>query len=52
LATELNDRGLVTRRGNAWSKSSIFTAVVEAAAGCLLPAAAGLFTSAATNAMV
>lgn len=52
VATELNDRGLVTRRGNAWSKSSIFTAVVEAAAGCLLPTAAGLFTSAVANGVV
>lgn len=26
IADELNARGLVTRRGNAWSKSSVFTA--------------------------
>ena len=51
VATELNDRGLVTRRGNPWSKGSIFTAV-EAAAGCLLPTAAGLFTSAVATTMV
>lgn len=32
VAAELNRRGLVTRRGNAWSKSSVFAAV-KAAAG-------------------
>ena len=39
VAEELNARGLVTRRGNHWSKSSIFTAV-RAAAGCLAVAEA------------
>jgi DNA invertase Pin-like site-specific DNA recombinase len=34
VATALNDMGLVTRRGNNWGKSSIFSAV-KAAAGCL-----------------
>lgn len=34
VAQELNARGLVTSRGNHWSKSSVFTAV-KAAAGCL-----------------
>lgn len=38
VAEELNASGLVTRRGNAWSKSSIFTAVK--AAGCLAVAEA------------
>lgn len=38
VASELNARGLVTRRGNHWSKSSIFTAVK--AAGCLAVAEA------------
>jgi DNA invertase Pin-like site-specific DNA recombinase len=33
IAAELNKRGLVTRRGNQWSKSSVFMAV-RAAAGC------------------
>jgi DNA invertase Pin-like site-specific DNA recombinase len=44
VADELNARGLVTRRGNAWNKSSIYTAV-EAVAGSavmLAPLAAGL----------
>jgi DNA invertase Pin-like site-specific DNA recombinase len=39
VAEELNERGLVTRRGNAWSKSSVFMAV-RAAAGCLAVAEA------------
>jgi DNA invertase Pin-like site-specific DNA recombinase len=39
VAEELNARGLVTRRGGHWSKSSIFTAV-RAAAGCMLVAEA------------
>lgn len=39
VAEELNRRGLVTRRGNSWSKSSVFTAV-KAAAGCLVVAEA------------
>jgi DNA invertase Pin-like site-specific DNA recombinase len=39
VAAELNARGLVTRRGGHWSKSSIFTAV-RAAAGCMLVAEA------------
>lgn len=34
VAEELNRLGLVTRRGNAWSKSSVFMAV-KAAAGCM-----------------
>jgi len=34
VAAELNARGLVTRRGNQWSKSSVFMAV-RAAAGCM-----------------
>jgi hypothetical protein len=34
IAAELNRRGLVTRRGNNWSKSSVFAAV-RAAAGVL-----------------
>ncbi|NDD53797.1 recombinase family protein [bacterium] len=34
VAAELNRLGLVTRRGNHWSKSSVFMAV-KAAAGCL-----------------
>lgn len=34
VAVELNRLGLVTRRGNAWSKSSVFMAV-RAAAGCM-----------------
>lgn len=33
IASELNARGLVTRRGNTWSKSSLFMAV-RAATGC------------------
>jgi DNA invertase Pin-like site-specific DNA recombinase len=33
IASILNERGLVTRRGNHWSKSSVFMAV-KAAAGC------------------
>jgi len=37
IATELNQRGLVTRRGNSWSKSSLFTAV-KATAGWMLVA--------------
>lgn len=32
VADELNARGLVTRRGNAWGKSSVFTAVKAAVA--------------------
>ena len=32
VATELNARGLVTRRGNKWSKSSVFTAAKAGAA--------------------
>jgi DNA invertase Pin-like site-specific DNA recombinase len=39
VAAELNARGLVTRRGNAWSKSSVFMAV-RAAAGCMMLAEA------------
>ena len=39
IATELNRRGLVTRRGNGWSKSSIFAAV-RAAASCVAVASA------------
>lgn len=39
VAHELNRRGLVTRRGNHWSKSSVFTAV-KAAAGCMAVASA------------
>ena len=39
VAAELNARGLVTRRGNAWSKSSVFMAV-RAAAGCMAVAEA------------
>lgn len=39
VAAELNARGLVTRRGNAWSKSSLFMAV-KAAAGCMAVAEA------------
>jgi DNA invertase Pin-like site-specific DNA recombinase len=39
VAAELNARGLVTRRGNAWSKSSVFMAV-RAAAGCMMVAEA------------
>ena len=39
IAVELNRRGLVTRRGNNWSKSSVFT-VVKAAAGCVAVAGA------------
>jgi DNA invertase Pin-like site-specific DNA recombinase len=39
VAEELNARGLVTRRGGHWGKSSIFTAV-RAAAGCMLVAEA------------
>lgn len=39
VAAELNARGLVTRRGNAWSKSSVFMAV-KAAAGCVAVAEA------------
>lgn len=39
VAERLNESGLVTRRGNAWSKSSVFTAV-RAAAGCLAVAEA------------
>ena len=39
VAAELNARGLVTRRGNAWSKSSVFMAV-RAAAGCVAVAEA------------
>lgn len=35
IASELNARGLVTRRGNAWSKSSVFTAA-KAAAGSVI----------------
>lgn len=35
VAAELNRRGLVTRRGNPWGKSSIFAAA-KAAAGCAL----------------
>ena len=34
IANELNRRGLVTRRGNSWSKSSVFT-VVKATAGIM-----------------
>ncbi len=40
VAAELNARGLVTRRGNGWSKSSIFTAV--AATGNVVMLAAPL----------
>lgn len=45
VAEELNARGLVTRRGNHWSKSSVFTAV-RAAAGCMavVEATAGVLT--------
>ena len=39
VAAELNARGLVTRRGNHWSKSSVFMAV-KAAAGCMAVAEA------------
>ena len=39
VAAELNSKGLVTRRGNGWSKSSVFMAV-KAAAGCLAVAEA------------
>lgn len=39
VAAELNARGLVTRRGNTWSKSSVFMAV-RAAAGCVAVAEA------------
>lgn len=39
VAAELNARGLVTRRGNSWSKSSVFMAV-KAAAGCMAVAEA------------
>lgn len=39
VAAELNARGLVTRRGNQWSKSSVFMAV-KAAAGCMMVAEA------------
>jgi DNA invertase Pin-like site-specific DNA recombinase len=39
VAEQLNAAGLVTRRGNTWSKSSVFTAV-RAAAGCLAVAEA------------
>ncbi|NBW14113.1 MAG: recombinase family protein [Caulobacteraceae bacterium] len=44
IAAELNKRGLVTRRGNQWSKSSVFMAV-RAAAGCaaVVSATAGAF---------
>jgi hypothetical protein len=39
VAAILNAKGLVTRRGNHWSKSSVFMAV-RAAAGCLAVAEA------------
>jgi DNA invertase Pin-like site-specific DNA recombinase len=39
VAEQLNAAGLVTRRGNSWSKSSVFTAV-RATAGCLAVAEA------------
>ena len=39
IATVLNESGLVTRRGNTWSKSSVFMAV-KAAAGCVAVAEA------------
>jgi DNA invertase Pin-like site-specific DNA recombinase len=39
VAAELNAKGLVTRRGNHWSKSSVFMAV-KAAAGCVAVAEA------------
>jgi DNA invertase Pin-like site-specific DNA recombinase len=39
VAAELNARGLVTRRGNHWGKSSVYMAV-KAAAGCLAVAEA------------
>lgn len=39
IAEVLNQKGLVTRRGNNWSKSSVFMAV-RAAAGCLVLAEA------------
>ena len=39
VATELNAKGLVTRRGNTWGKSSVFAAV-KAAAGCMAVAEA------------
>jgi DNA invertase Pin-like site-specific DNA recombinase len=39
VAAELNRLGLVTRRGNHWSKSSVFMAV-KAAAGCMAVAEA------------
>jgi DNA invertase Pin-like site-specific DNA recombinase len=39
VAEELNRLGLVTRRGNNWSKSSVFMAV-RAAAGCMAVASA------------
>ena len=39
VAAELNARGLVTSRGNTWSKSSVFMAV-KAAAGCVAVAEA------------
>jgi len=44
VAAELNARGLVTRRGNGWSKSSIFTAVEATGAAVVMaaPLAAGL----------
>jgi len=48
VASILNQRGLVTRRGNAWSKSSVFTAV-QAAAGSVAVAATAAGTSMFTN---
>jgi hypothetical protein len=39
VAAELNARGLVTRRGNHWGKSSVYMAV-KAAAGCMAVAEA------------
>lgn len=45
IASELNARGLVTRRGNAWSKSSLFTAV-KAAAGSAAVVASGVIEAA------
>jgi hypothetical protein len=50
VAAELNARGLVTRRGNHWSKSSVFMAV-KAAAGCmaLAEATADVLTNLGSN---
>ena len=45
IANTLNARGLVTRRGNAWSKSSVFTAT-KAAAGCVVTMAGSVIEAA------